>query len=114
MHEIGVVLSVVATIEEIARNNNAEVVKKLVVQIGELSTVLPQYFEPFFNAVKEDHEMLKNCELEIERFPALIFCRGCGESFEPGEELRTQCPHCSSEDISVICGQDMVIKEIAI
>ena len=41
MHELGIVFHIVKTVEEIAAENQADRVGKVVLQIGEVSTIIP-------------------------------------------------------------------------
>ena len=41
MHELGIVFHIVKTVENIALENQAEKVRKVVLQIGEVSTIIP-------------------------------------------------------------------------
>ena len=45
MHELGIVFHIVKSVEEIAAENQASKVNKVVLQIGEVSTVIPYYLK---------------------------------------------------------------------
>lgn len=45
MHELGVVLHIIETVEEIAKKNNASHIKSVTLEIGEVSTVIPDLFK---------------------------------------------------------------------
>ncbi|OYO91143.1 hydrogenase nickel incorporation protein HypA, partial [Lachnotalea glycerini] len=50
MHEIGVMMEVVKTVENFAKQNGVTQIQTLVLQIGELSSVIPRYIEACFPA----------------------------------------------------------------
>ena len=43
MHELGIVFHVAKQVEEVAIENNAEHINEVVLSIGEVSTVIPDY-----------------------------------------------------------------------
>ena len=43
MHELGVVFHIADSVEKIAVENEAEHIRKVVLEIGEVSTVIPEY-----------------------------------------------------------------------
>ena len=45
MHELGVIIEVAKTVERFAEKNNLTVIDKIVLQIGEFSSMIPQYVE---------------------------------------------------------------------
>lgn len=51
MHEIGVVRSMVKTVTDFAQANNIAEVTEIVLDIGELSLVIPKYVEDIYPVV---------------------------------------------------------------
>ena len=45
MHELGIVFHIVKSVEKIAAENQASKVNKVVLQIGEVSTIIPYYLK---------------------------------------------------------------------
>lgn len=68
MHELGVVIKVVETVEEFARRNGVTRIEALVLQIGEFSSMVPMYIEDCFPAAA-DGTILRNAKLRIEIQP---------------------------------------------
>ena len=64
MHEIGVVRSMVKTVTDFAQANNIAEVTEIVLDIGELSLVIPKYVEDIYPVVVED-TFLKDTKLII-------------------------------------------------
>ena len=110
MHEIGVVKSMLHTVEEYCRENNVDAVEEIVVDIGELSLVIPQYVEEIYPVVSED-TMFKGTSLVINTIPGLAECDDCDEIFNVIEH-EGYCPNCGSFDKTVLSGKDFTIKEI--
>ncbi len=111
MHEIGVVMEVVKTVENFAKQNGVTKVQTIVLQIGELSPMIPKYVEDCFPAAV-DGTSLQDTELKIEILPANAMCKKCNKVFTVVEHNKI-CPNCgSNSDWEVISGKEFLIKEI--
>ena len=53
MHELGVVMQVVDVVEKFARENQVEKIDTVVLQIGELSSMIPKYVEEVYPAAAD-------------------------------------------------------------
>lgn len=112
MHEMGVVINMVKTAEKIAKDNGATKVGKLVIQIGELSAVIPKYVEDCYPGAIEN-TLLSESELEIEVIPGNGICKECNNVYNLIEN-DLKCPKCGSNLWEVLSGRDVMIKEIAV
>ena len=65
MHELGVVFSVIDNVKRVAKENDANHINRVTLQIGEVSTVIPKYLEDVWKWAITKHEMLTDCELVI-------------------------------------------------
>ena len=63
--------------------------------------------------VRQIEEMLRDCELIIERLAAVTHCDGCGQDYATVPHGRT-CPHCGSGETWLLRGNEFNIKEIAV
>jgi hydrogenase nickel incorporation protein HypA/HybF len=113
MHEMGIVIQMINTLDAYARKNDLESIKKVVLQIGELSPALPKYISWFFQEIKPDYPLLKDCELEIEVNQTQAQCSICDTSFVASSNTFT-CPNCKSTGISIVAGNELIIKEILV
>ena len=113
MHEIGIVRSMCKTVLDYAAENNIDEISEIVVEIGELSLVIPKYVEDLFPVVTNEIPMLKDTKLIIEIIPGLAECEDCDEIFNVIEN-DGYCPNCGSFDKEVLSGKDFNIKEIHI
>ena len=43
MHELGVTFSIMDNLEDVAKKNNVDHISKVVLELGEVSTVIPEY-----------------------------------------------------------------------
>ena len=94
MHEIGVVRSMVKT----------------VLDIGELSLVIPKYVEDIYPVVVGD-AWLKDTKLVINVIPGMAECDECNELFHVIEH-EGYCPNCGSFEKTILSGKDFLIREI--
>jgi len=110
MHELGIMIEVVKTVENFARNNGVSKIDTLVLQIGELSPVVPRYIEECY-AAAIDGTSLQDTRLKIEILPGNGICKGCNQVFNI-LEYKKKCPKCAGSDWEILCGREFMIKEI--
>lgn len=110
MHEIGVVRQVLRTIEDFAKENDVKQIDELVLDVGELSLIIPQYLEDIYPAVVKD-TILEHTKLIINMVPGLAECDDCDEIFNVVEH-EGYCPNCGSFEKTVLSGKDFTIREI--
>ena len=110
MHEIGVLIEVVKTVENFARKNGVTKIQTLVLQIGELSPMIPKYIEACYPAAV-DGTLLQNTELKIEIIPGNGICKDCNKVFNLIQN-NNKCPKCGSRHWEILCGKEFMIKEI--
>lgn len=110
MHELGVVMNIVEQVEDIIREQNLVEVDSLVLQIGELSSMVPHYVEACYPAAVSG-TLLEATKLVIEVTPARARCRVCATEFRPAPPV-SSCPACSSSRTELISGREFVIKEL--
>lgn len=110
MHELGVVIEVIKTVENFAAQNSLTKVETVVLQIGELSSMIPKYIEACYPAAV-DGTMLQNTKLKIEVLPGNGMCRKCRKVYNLIKNS-SKCPDCKSEDWELLSGKEFMIKEI--
>ena len=112
MHELGILCNIAETVERIAKENGAQEVKTLVLQVGELSAVVPRYLQACYPAAV-DGTLLQNTELSIEIIPGNGLCRNCSKVFNILSE-KGQCPYCRSNEYEILSSREFNIKEIVV
>ncbi|HWQ58225.1 MAG TPA: hydrogenase maturation nickel metallochaperone HypA [Clostridia bacterium] len=110
MHELGVLAEVVRVVEETARKQNLTEIESLVLQIGELSPMIPYYVEQCYPAASYG-TLLEHTRLEIEVLPANGHCRACGRVYSVAENRRV-CPACGKAEFELLGGREFTIKQI--
>lgn len=111
MHEVGIISSMLKTIEDIMVAENLTTVEKIVLQVGELSGVVPHYMEACFPAAVYKTRFEKT-ELEMDVVPGIARCNRCGLEFN-GLKYDLTCPDCGNrDDFERLSGAELLIKEI--
>ena len=113
MHELGIVFYIIRDVKQAASENGVNRVSGVVMDIGEVSTIVPEYLLDCWRWAADKEEMLKGCELKIHTIPAVTHCDGCGRDYGTVQHGKT-CPHCGSERTWLLRGNEVEIKEIEV
>lgn len=111
MHELGIVFHIIDTLTAVAQENELTQVQSVTVEVGEVSTVLPDYLTDCWNWAVKKTELLAQCEMLVERLPAVTWCDGCRQEYPTVAHGRI-CPYCGSERTWLLRGNELNIKEI--
>lgn len=112
MHEIGVVRQMLKTVEEFAAENEIDDIVSIVLEIGDLSMIIPKYVEDIYSVIVEGTRF-EHTDLVIEAVEGQGVCRQCKRAF-PIVKNEGYCPRCGKRDADIISGRDFVIKEIVV
>ena len=112
MHEIGVVRQVLRTVEAFAKENELDMIDTIVLEIGDLSLVIPKYVEDIYKVIIKDTPF-ENTKLKIEVVEAQGICRDCKRAF-PIVKNEGYCPRCGKRNADVISGRDFIVKEVIV
>lgn len=66
MHELGVLMQAVKTVNRIAEENRIGKIKQMTLEIGDASGFLPVFFEKLFPVAIENYPKLAEAELRME------------------------------------------------
>ena len=113
MHELGVVFHIIDGLKSLADDNNVTRFSKVVLELGEVSSVIPSYLEDCWKWASAKHELVANAELSIETIPAVTYCETCTREFFTVKHGRI-CPYCGSEKTYLIRGNEFMIKEVEV
>ena len=111
MHELGVVFHIADIVSDVARKNNASKIAKVVMQIGEVSTVVNDQLIDCWNWNANRTDLLKGCKMKVETIPAVTWCNACKSTY-PTLQYGKTCPHCGSGETWLQQGNEMNIKQI--
>lgn len=110
MHELGLLSAMVSTIKDIAEKEKVEKIEKVILQVGELSGVVPEYLKSCYPAAVYK-TFMENTELELEIVKGIAKCTDCSEEFN-ALNFDLKCPKCGSKNLISLSGREFIIKEI--
>ena len=113
MHEMGVLLNIVDTVEEVARQNQVKKIHELALDVGELTGVMPQYMDACWSAVQEQYPLFAGTHLKMNVIKGRGICNECGKCYDLVEHNGV-CPGCKASRYRVISGDELIIKDIAV
>lgn len=109
MHEMSITQGVV----EICENNSGgRKVLSVVLEIGELSTVVPEAIEFCFEACTKDTP-LEGARLVVERIPGRGRCGECAAEFAV-KAFYESCPACGGHRVDILSGEELRVKELEV
>ena len=111
MHELGTIYYVIDTVEKLMRENSLQQVESITLQVGEVSGIVPEYLESFWQYASKKTEHFQNASLKIEPIPAITYCENCSGTY-PTVPHGKLCPYCGSGSTYLLRGNEYNIKEI--
>ena len=111
MHELGIIVHISKTLEDIAKENDLTEIGSVTLEIGEVSGIVFEYLEDCWNYFKEKSDLLKNSELKMEVITGITFCEDCKQTYET-VTYGKECPYCKSGNTFLAQGNECNIKEI--
>ena len=113
MHELGIVMQVIDQVDNVAAESKIEKVTKIIMEIGEVSSVIPNIFTDAFEWAKKKSNYLKDSELELIILKGITYCRDCKKTYDTVEYAK-KCPYCGSMDTYLVTGNEIKIKSIEV
>lgn len=113
MHELSVVFHVAKMVLNAALENNVKHVKKVVLEVGEVSLIVNADLQDCWKWNCTKHEELKDCVLETETIKAVSYCESCNKEYSTLEFAKV-CPYCKSMNTYLLKGKEINLKEIVV
>ena len=113
MHELGIVFNITKQVDQVAKENNVKSVTSLTLEVGEVSTIVPDYFKDCFEWAKKKTEYMKECKLNLVVISAISYCEDCKKTYGTVKYGKI-CPNCKSEHTYLVSGQEVKIKNIEV
>ena len=114
MHELAVTQSLIQSVLTECKKNNIKDIKKIIVELGSLTSYVDESIQFYFNLLKKDIQIIKNSSLEIHVEQGKIKCKDCKKTSTVQDPYLILCQHCQSTNIEIISGKEFIIKEIEI
>jgi hydrogenase nickel incorporation protein HypA/HybF len=112
MHEITVLVVLIKMVERAAAENNIDKIDTVVIQIGQMSSIIPRYMMEYFPNAAEG-TILEKSKLKIEMIPANGLCHHCNKVFKIVKN-KGKCPYCKADDWEILSGMEFNLKEIIV
>ena len=112
MHELGIVVKVLEQVDQLAAEYKAEKILKVTMEVGEVSSIVPDLFTDAFDWAKKKTRFAQEAELEMIIIEGRTYCRSCGETYKTVAHGK-KCPHCGSFDTYLLTGDQIIIKDVS-
>lgn len=112
MHELSVTQGIMRIVEAEAKKNNVKKVLSIKLMVGQLSGVMPQLIQDYFELVAMD-TVVEGAKLIIERVPATIKCLDC-EEVSPIDRMKLRCPKCNGIEVKIVTGKEFYIDSMEV
>lgn len=112
MHELSITENILSITLDNARQANATRVSSVNLVIGELSGVVDECVDFYFNLIARD-TIAAGAVLNIQHQPTMFRCRSCTAEFSPREQDYS-CPECHKTECDIISGRDLYIESIEV
>ncbi len=111
MHEYSIIQALINQVENIAKENGAKEVKKIIIKIGVMSGVEVELLKIAYDTFKEISPFTKSSKLIINLQKVKIKCLECNSENEL-KKSEYLCPKCKSDKLDIIDGEDMYLESL--
>jgi hydrogenase nickel incorporation protein HypA/HybF len=112
MHELSVTENIIRIAKEEAEKHNAVKVKEIRIKVGELSGLIPECIQFYFDIASEG-TIAEGAVIKIEKIRISTRCNDCGfEEVLPSR--RFNCSKCESFNIKIIGGNEFLIDSLEV
>ena len=115
MHELSLAQGLLGQVVNIAEEKRASKVNKVKVSIGAFSGVVVDSFIFGFEALKREHPLTKEAELEIESPAPVLYCAECNKEISAPASWPRQaakCPQCQNARLFPCGGDELLLLQI--
>jgi hydrogenase nickel incorporation protein HypA/HybF len=112
MHELSVTTSLLDLAVSRAQEANAQRITNLYLVVGQLSSIIDDSVQFYWNIVNEN-TIAAGSLLHFRRIPAEALCLKCDQRYLLNER-DFACPHCGSEQIKIVAGEEFYLESIDI
>lgn len=110
MHELSIIASLFDILVEKAKEQNAKKIVRVVLQVGKLSGVVPDFLVSSFDIYKKG-TLAEEAVLEITAVLLKVRCQSCGTEIVI-EDYIFSCPACRSTDLKILEGTELLLEKI--
>ena len=111
MHELSICQGLCNQLGQLAREHGADRIRKVEIEVGTLSNVVPELLEQAFAVMRERVPLIAEARLVIREVQLLAHCDGC-DSDQELDQFVFQCPACGSTKLDVRQGEDLLLRQV--
>ena len=111
MHEISLVRSIAATLEQELGARELTQVTDIRLRVGVLSNVEPVLMQNAFQAVQQGEGKLLGARLHVEVLPAVVECELCGARTQI-DNYKFACGTCGRPTSNLVQGTELLIHQV--
>lgn len=111
MHELGIIVQLVRTLGDIAREKHVSRISSVTLEVGELSGIVPDYFKDCWAYYRKKTPLIAGAELRVTMEPGVTVCQDCQQIYETVKYGKI-CPFCRSEQTCLLRGNELKIRQI--
>ena len=112
MHELAITQNILTIVLDKANELSAARVTRVKVVIGELSGVVSDSVQFYFEFLREDTPA-REAAIDFTPIPARLRCRDCRSEFRP-EDVPWVCPSCGGLGVEVLGGRELYVESIEV
>lgn len=112
MHELAITEGIIAAAVPEAERHGAKKILEIRLKIGELSGVLPECIQEYFNIVSCG-TIAEGARLAVEKIPITVKCLTCEKESVIGLK-KIRCPHCGGAEIKIISGREYFVDSLEV
>jgi hydrogenase nickel incorporation protein HypA/HybF len=112
MHELAMAQAILDEAQQQVEAHRAHKVLVIRLQVGELSTAMPEALTFSFEVISKD-TCAQDAKLDITRVPWRIRCSSCHKEYRVHDCLAL-CPECNSAGGETISGKELMITEMEV
>lgn len=113
MHEHAIARDLWKAVLAEAEKNNICKITKLTVVLGEASGIERDFLNhSFVDHIFKESKIASGAVVEYEISPLSAVCAECRKEIKPSDMENILCPHCGSNNIDIVSGREVYIKNI--
>jgi len=113
MHELSITQQILSIAQKHGHKNQAEMVTDLYLVIGELSSVIGDSVQFYWDMIAKD-SICEGAKLHFKRVPAAFKCRQCDQEYNLQDGSLEPCPACQSTEMDILQGKEFHLESINI
>ena len=112
MHELSIARSIIAIVEQAAKEEGFSRVLEIRLKMGEFSGLVPECLREFFPIAAKDTPA-DGAALVMETLPARFRCLDCGYE-GPADRKNACCPDCRSTALRMTQGREFYVENLKV